>query len=290
MIQRKDIMDYYNEPLHDGSPGSKLFNYALQMESTGNIDEAIMSYTSSINQGCAESAINLGVLLMYRSRWESCQSAGLFLWAGSKGLSCGYRNLAQMYKKHILSGGNEMAAEFYLRAAEMGDAKAQCNYAIMCKMGSGVKKNITESIRWMQKSADNGYYRAQAIMGDAYRNGDGVYKDIDCAIEWYARAAENGSPVAAYNLAMMYLEGKEAEKNEKFGRMMLDRAVNLGYSKAAYEAGKIAEAENDYSKAVWLYTEGANKGEPGCIKKLYELGYYDRVSNINTVSLDNDYK
>ena len=108
-------------------------------------------------------------------------------------------------------------------------------------------------------------------------------------VKRYVKAADNGSPVAAYTLAMMFLEGKEVEKNEKFGRQMLDRAVSLGYSKAAYEAGKIAESENDYVTAVMLFSEGASKGDLGCIEKLCEMGYYDRVDKINSVSLDSKY-
>jgi len=289
IVQRKDIMDYYKDPLPDNAPGAKLFNIALQYEGNGLIDEAIKVYSDSINEGNLEAAVNLGVILMYRSKLEYCHAAGLFLYAASKGLSCGYRNLAQMYIKKIIPGGNEAAAEYYLKAANMGDARAQCNYAIMCKSGKGVKKNTAESIMWIQKSAENGYYRAQAILAEMYHTGDGVYKDIDAAVEWYVKAADNGSPVAAYTLAMIYLEGKEVEKNEKFGRQMLDRAVSLGYSKAAYEAGKIAESENDYVTAVMLFSEGASKGDPGCIEKLCEMGYYDRVDKINSVSLDSKY-
>lgn len=290
MVKKNDLMDYYREPLPDKTPGSKMFNIALQYDENGLVDEAIKVYKDAINEGNLEAAINLGVILMYGNKTDCCNAAGLFLYAASKGLSSGYRNLAQMYIKNILPGGNEAAAEYYLKAANMGDARAQCNYAIMCKNGKGVKKNSAEGIKWLHKSAENGYYRAQALLAEMYYTGDGVYKDIDTAVEWYVRAAENGSPVAAYTLAMMFLEGKDIEKNEQFGKQMLDRAVELGYSKADYEAGLIAESENDYVKAVYLYSEGANKGEPGCIRKLYDLGYYDRADNVSSVSLNTDYE
>ncbi len=288
-VQRKDIMDYFSEPQPDSVPGAKLFNIALEYEANGLCEEAIKVYTDAINKGNVEAAINLGVILMYRSKMDCCQAAGLFLWAAGKGMSCGYRNLAQMYIKQMLGGGNEIAAEYYLKAAKMGDARAMCNYSIMCKTGNGVKKNNTEALIWIQKSAESGYYRAQAILADMYLKGDGFYKDVDRAVEWYMKAADNGSPVAAYTLAMMFLEGRDVQKDEKTGRKFLDRAVELGYSKAAFEAGKIAEEENDYVKAVILYSEGANKGEPRCIRKLYDLGYYDRIDRINSVSLDTDY-
>jgi len=289
MVRKHDLMDYYKEPLPDKTPGSRLFNIGLQYEEAGLVKEAVKVYTDAINEGNLEAAINLGVIMMYGSKTDCCNAAGLFLYAASKGLSCGYRNLAQMYIKKILPGGNEMAAEYYLKAANMGDARAQCNYAIMCRSGKGAKKNSAEGLIWLQKSAENGYYRAQALLAEMYYKGDGVYKDIDAAVEWYVRAADNGSPIAAYTLAMMFLEGKDVERNEKFGRQMLDRAVELGYSKASYEAGKIAESENDYVNAVFHYSEGASKGEPGCIQKLYELGYYDKADKIMSVSLDSDY-
>ena len=39
-----------------------------------------------------------------------------------------------------------------------------------------------------------------------------------------------------------------------------------------------------------LYSEGASKGEPGCIRKLYDLGYYDRADSVSSVSLNTDYE
>jgi len=286
----RNLMDSFKEPLLDNMPGHKLFNIALEYEGNGLKEEAIKVYKDSINEGCMEAAINLGVILMYGNRVESSEASGFFLMAACKGYSAGYRNLAQMFVKQILPGGNEAAAEYYLKAANMGDARAQCNYAIMCKNGKGVKKNSSESIIWLHKSAENGYYRAQALLAEMYLNGDGVYKDVDKAVELYVKAADNGSPIAAYTLAMMFLEGKDVERNEKFGRQMLDRAVELGYSKADYEAGLIAESENDYVRAVYLYSEGANKGEPGCIRKLYDLGYFERADSVSSVSLNTDYE
>jgi len=283
-------MEYYHEPLEETVPGAKLFNIALSYDDNGLYDEAIRIYTDALNQGNVQSALNLGVLLTQNEKLDVMTAAGLFLWVAGKGHSGGYVNLAQMYLKKMLPGGESMAAEYYLKAANMDDGRAQCSYAIMCREGKGVKKNIPESILWIQKSASNGYFRAQALLADMYRKGDGVYKDMDAAVEWYVKASDSGSPIAAYTLAMLFLEGKEVERNEEFGRQMLERAVELGYSKAAYEAGKIAESENDYITAVMRYSEGANKGEPNCIKKLYDFGYYDRVSSINSVSLDTDYE
>jgi hypothetical protein len=289
MIHRNNLMDSYHEFLEDKIPGSKLFNIALSYENKGLYEEAMRVYSDSMESGNTYAAVNLGVLMSSNGRMNSMTAAGLFLWAAGKGHSSGYVNLAQMYLKNILPGGNERAAEYYLKAAEMGNGRAQCSYAIMCKEGKGVKKSMSEAIIWFQKSAENGYFRAQAILGDMYRTGEGVYKDIDTAVGWYLKASDNGSPVAAYNLATMYLEGKEVERNEEFGRRMLNRAVDLGYSKAAFEAGMIAEGENDYVTAVALYSEGARKGEPNCIKKLYDFGYYDRIEKITSVSLDTDY-
>jgi len=54
-----------------------------------------------------------------------------------------------------------MAADFIRKAADLEHAEAQFNYALMCMRGDGVAKSDSEGIRWMKKSAENGFEHAK---------------------------------------------------------------------------------------------------------------------------------
>jgi len=55
------------------------------------------------------------------------------------------------------SGSWVMAADYIRQAAVLDHAEAQFNYALMCMRGDGVTKSESEGVRWMKKSADNGF-------------------------------------------------------------------------------------------------------------------------------------
>ena len=54
-----------------------------------------------------------------------------------------------------------LAADYIRQAAVLGHAEAQFNYGLMCMRGDGVTKSDSEGVRWMKKSADNGFEPAK---------------------------------------------------------------------------------------------------------------------------------
>ena len=53
-----------------------------------------------------------------------------------------------------------LAALYWFKAAEKGDAPSQFNLAMCFLYGIGFEKNIERAKEWMQKSADQGYEKA----------------------------------------------------------------------------------------------------------------------------------
>lgn len=133
------------------------------------------------------------------------------------------------------------AAEYFRIAAEKEHIQAQYQLALAYYTGAGVKKDETESIRWLEKAAAKSHKEAgelladlqekqrlkrektefknhlrQAEKGDAYAQskvagmylrGIGVKKDVEKGIEWYERASETDEGYAARQLAKLYAEG-----------------------------------------------------------------------------------
>jgi uncharacterized protein len=97
-----------------------------------------------------------------------------------------------------------MAATWYRKAAEQGDAAAQSDLAdiedrlgIMYDLGVGVAKDHAEAAVWYRKAAEYGNADAQAGLGALYVNGEGVPQDYVTAHMWLNLAARRGDQEAA---------------------------------------------------------------------------------------------
>jgi len=76
--------------------------------------------------------------------------------------------------------------------AEKGDASAQCVLAETYLGGHG--GTMTEALKWMTASADQGYAQAQAHLGLLYGTGKGVTTNYVEAYRWFSLAAQRADP------------------------------------------------------------------------------------------------
>ena len=90
---------------------------------------------------------------------------------------------------------NTTTLKEWQKAADQGDASAQCNLGTMYENGTGVLQDYKQAVKWYQKAADQGDAGAQFNLGEMYRTGKGVLKDIIKAEYWIKKAAENGLQV-----------------------------------------------------------------------------------------------
>lgn len=102
-----------------------------------------------------------------------------------------------------------------LARAIAGDAKAQCKLGVMYRDAHGVERDYKEALKWIRKSAEQGYADGQLTLSTMYAMGYGVERTPAEARKWLYRAAEAGSSRAQCTLGWM-LEGvnsfKEATK------------------------------------------------------------------------------
>lgn len=98
--------------------------------------------------------------------------------------------------------------EWYTKAAQQGNAKAQWNVAILYARGpGGIAQDAQQAAQWCQQAADQGFAAAQATLGLMYANGQGVEKDVGQAVTLLQQAADQGDTEAEYNLAIMHEQG-----------------------------------------------------------------------------------
>ncbi|MGC8605144.1 MAG: tetratricopeptide repeat protein [Desulfomonilaceae bacterium] len=96
------------------------------------------------------------------------------------------------YKGAGVKQDYQEAFKWFQKAADKGDANAQCIIGRMFAHGIGVTQDKTEAFKWFQKAADQGDADAQFIIGQMYYNGEGVTENHAEAFKWYSKSADQG--------------------------------------------------------------------------------------------------
>lgn len=166
----------------------------------------------------------------------------------------------------------ELAARYYRRAAESGNASAQRALGRAYIWGAGVPQDAGEAERWLNAAAEAGSANAAAdlvmlygsamapgfdparafeqtvvaaksgdldAMGDvgiALISGFGVPTNVEAGISWLERAASAGSSPAMYDLYRLYNFGEGVDQDRDASASWLARAVEAENASAMYVA------------------------------------------------------
>lgn len=144
----------------------------------------------------------------------------------------------------------QLAAQYFERAADAGDVHAQANYGLMLANGAGVpqnnasafsylraaakqgnafahyglgamylvgstpvEKNESLAVLYFEKAAELGYNEAHTYLGSAYMHGRGVVQNGSKAFEHFSLAAETKSSQALFNLGVVQFRGVGTPKS-----------------------------------------------------------------------------
>lgn len=99
-------------------------------------------------------------------------------------------------------------------AANQGYAPAQYYLSKLFENGdAGLKKDLVEGRRWIERAAQGGNPQAMHSLAIAYFYGTGGAKNTTTAGEWFRRAADMGFVDSQYNLARLYEDGIGVGRN-----------------------------------------------------------------------------
>lgn len=133
--------------------------------------------------------------------------------------------LAHRYKEGIgVNRDREKAAEFYLKAAELGHADAQNIVGCSYFGGSVFKKDEELGIYWLRKSAEQGHVFSQFILSSRFisdNNADIERKEE--GFKWLTKAAEQD------NVGAQRLLGEFLFNRNRFLRKRLQQSGLLAY-------------------------------------------------------------
>jgi acyl carrier protein len=167
---------------------------------------------------------------------------------------------------YFQSGNYTEAAKWYRKAAEQGDATAQCQLGSLYQEGMGVSKDYNEALKWYRKAAAQGFATAQYETGNMYNFGTGVPTDRVEAFKWYKKAAEQGLKEAQYNLGCQFAKGEGTSKDFSKAVSLWEKAAEQGYLMAqcnlgiAYYSGE--GIKQDYVKAKYWLQKALESNDP----------------------------
>ena len=127
---------------------------------------------------------------------------------------------------------DEMALQWFRKAAAQGYGVAEYNLGYMYFWGRGVPEDHAVAAVWYEKAAEQDYTLAQHVLSSLYEKGDGVAKDGGEALRWLRRAANLGYPPAQYNLGLRYAAGEGVEEDYVYAYAWWALASLGGHAKA----------------------------------------------------------
>ena len=152
--------------------------------------------------------------------------------------------LGLMFEKGLGTPVNRvMAADWYRRAAEAGNAKAQYYYGrLLSEGGDNVRRDREQAVSWFTKAATAGEAEAMSALGRALMKGEGTNRNKTEGLRWYEQAAAQGVAEAQYQLALLYKNGDSVAKSESLALEWMEKAAKRGHPKAQAEVGKLRDA------------------------------------------------
>jgi len=123
---------------------------------------------------------------------------------------------------------------FSLRAMNMGaeerrEANTQSHMSLEDK---SVEQDIKEAANWFQKAAEEKDDKAQYNLGQMYYHGDAVTKNLEEAFRQFQKAADQGLAHAQFNLGVMYYYGEGVEQDRKEAEKWFEKAAAQGDEEA----------------------------------------------------------
>ena len=177
-----------------------------------------------------------------------------------------------------LSGQTPQVDENELREwADRGDADAQFELGLRMITGEGVKKNLAEGVKSIEKAAKQKHLRAQHILGTLHEDGIGVKKDLAKAAEWYKSSADLGFALSQSSLAALYEQGKGVKKDPAKAAEWFKKAADQNHppSQTAY-ASKLERGDGvakSTAKAALWYLKAAQQDWVPAMTRLANLYY-----------------
>ena len=142
------------------------------------------------------------------------------------------------------------------KSADQGHADAQYHLGLMNYFPGRHEPQNLEAFKWFQKSADQGHAIAQHELGSMYLCGIGTQQNLPESFQWFQKAANQGSKGSQYNLSEMYANGSVVPKDNVEALRWLTLAYNADDSRLkVVESQMTSEEKNKAMKMAFEFVK-----------------------------------
>ena len=121
------------------------------------------------------------------------------------------------------------AIKEYRLSAKKGHALAQFKYGYMLSRGLIGEANFKKGMKFIKKSARQGYPPAITELARGYYYGFGVQKNLKKAVSLWEKGAFMGISEASYYAGLAYFKGEGVKKDEKKAKKYFSMAKKGGF-------------------------------------------------------------
>lgn len=180
---------------------------------------------------------------------------------------------------------DKRAYQYFLLAANLGDARAMYNVAWYLDYDNDVPNDYEKALSLYQQSAKAGYGNANLRVGDFYYEGKGVAQDYGAAFAAYQEGLENGARGGAYaKVARAHCLGRGTPKDvTQCSRLLSFKTLERQAKKDKNGATFDNQSYDDQSKVmadIFLqgeYTQQEYSELHAMVKSEYELDLFEPV-------------
>lgn len=161
----------------------------------------------------------------------------------------------------------DLAASYYLAAANMGHAESQFVIGNFYHQGRGVNKEPETAVYYYHLAAIQGHPGGLYNYGVSFEYGQHNYQSYEEAYNYYKAAAKLGHPQAHYRLGLLYYSGQGCARSFKKAKHYLELAAEKQVPDAYHVLGLMYErgdgVEASPSQAQALFAQAKSKGFSG---------------------------
>lgn len=265
---RKDnalAVAWFQKAATAGQPGAMValgYSYEKGRGTAVDVPRALDWYRKAAAQDNADGLFNLG--RAYKDGIglpaNQAEARRYFDLAASAGSEEAKRMLLTLGKSNAPAAGQDLfeqgsnlyraknyagAFQLFMRAANMGNVRAQLQVASQYERGEGVARSGPEAVRWYTKSASGGDSQAMKNVGLLYEEGEIVPENWAEALKWYQKSAALFDKDGEFALGRMYEFGMAVAQNRAMAIEWFTKAGAQGHSQAAYFARWLADPTNN---------------------------------------------
>lgn len=165
------------------------------------------------------------------------------------------------------------------KSANQGYLVAQLNLAMWYQFGyQDIPANQTKALFWYEKAAKSGNKAAQSIIAKTFLEQQNYAKSHS----WYQKLTQAGDAQAAYYLAYLFARGLGVKKDLVQAYQSLKKSAKQNYAPAQYMLGLFYEQglgvkKDEKKQLFWLEKSARN----GLAKAQYKLASYYYFSDDN---------